>query len=133
MKKLTKLTTILERIVAYQIRNRQVGHTSLMIDGIAYCTEKKAPLYVVGNTHQKEWMAQQLQSRLGCDRSYAKSLVLTTHEIENGVLDKITGRPLVVDNIGLFMLAMDVSDKRKELLLEKFREDEKGKETNDQL
>lgn len=121
---MTKLLemTVLEQIVEYQVRNRQVGHTTAMLEGVG--STAQAPLIVVGNSHQAHWIAQEISRRFAIERTRAKEMVITVHAIKRGALNDIKGRPLVIDNIGLWELALDVSEQRRKLLIEKFNQAE---------
>lgn len=115
--------TVLEEIVRYQVANRQIGHTSLMLKGFGkYLTDFEdggyLPLIVVGNMTQKDHMSRQLVTDFNLDMATARDCVTTVGQIKNGYLKGIYRRPLVIDNIGLFELALDLNDNRKQLMEE---------------
>lgn len=108
----TKLT-VLERIVEYQTRNHQVGHTKTMIAGLQ---NNKNALVVVGGPTHAHWMRAKLISEYAWTQDEANNSIITVGQIRRGYLNAVKDRPLVIDNVGLFSLALEISDDRKEFL-----------------
>lgn len=116
--------TALERIVDYQCRNRQVGHTTFMLDGIL---GTKKPIIIVGDANQRQWMTAQLKKFFNISKADANELIFTVAQVNRGCLDDISGRPLAIDNVGLFAIAMDCAKNQDELFKEFMKSEMNGR------
>lgn len=97
--KIEKILDPLKSIVEYQVYNRQVGHTTTMLNGVV---NNPNALVLVGNSHQVQWMIRELTQR-GWTMEQAKKSVLSIHHLQNGLFG-LRDRPLILDNVVLFEL-----------------------------
>lgn len=123
--KLTEMTA-LELVVDYQLRNRQVGHTAALLNGILDSHFTETPIIIVANGMQAQHLELEIVQR-GYDRGRARDMVMIIDHVKRGGLKDIKGRPLVVDNFALYQMALEVDEQRREILMKQFNEAEQNR------
>lgn len=102
--KIDEMLEPLKKIVQYQLYNRQVGHTTTMLEGAA--NNKKVSI-LVGNNMQGEHIRRKLVKDHGWTIGDAKEAVITLHQLKD--LSFGIDRPLILDNVAYFEMLNHMS------------------------